>query len=308
MPRIAYIEWTPSPATQVVIAQADAICSSYQAQGYDLTLRQLYYQFVSRGLIPNKDTAYKRLGSIVNQARLAGLLDWDYITDRTRELVDLPHWDDPADVIRSAARGYHEALWAGQDRRVEVWIEKDALVGVIEAPCQTWDVPFFSCRGYTSQSEVWVAARRLEGYLDDGASEVVILHLGDHDPSGLDMTRDIEDRLRLFLGGDGYDEDALRIERLALNRDQVDRYSPPPNPTKLTDSRAGPYLARHGRSSWELDALEPTVIGALITAAIQEEVDEELYGEKLAAQEEARKVLTLASSRWRDVAAFLEQA
>lgn len=304
MPVIKYQDWEPSGPTQAIIAQADSICASYQAQGYDLTLRQLYYQFVSRGLIRNLQTEYKRLGSIVNQARLAGFLDWDYIVDRTRNVQELPSWGSPAQIIRSAANGYHEALWEDQERRVEVWIEKDALVGVIEGPCQEWDVPFFSCRGYTSQSEVWAAAQRLEGYLDE-AGEVAIIHLGDHDPSGIDMTRDIEDRLRLFLAGDGYDPAALRVNRIALNRDQVDRYNPPPNPAKLTDSRVGGYLLAHGSTSWELDALEPTVMGELIISAIQAELDLDLYEEKRQHQEEQREVLTAASSRWSEVADLL---
>ena len=159
--------------------------AEYAAQGYDLTLRQLYYQFVSRDLLPNRQSEYKRLGDIINDARLAGLVDWEAIVDRTRNIRALSHWSDPASIVKAAANSFAVDKWADQPKRVEVWIEKDALVGVFEPVCEELDVPLFSCRGYTSQSEVWGAAQRLEKYLM-ADQEVVILHIGDHDPSGLD--------------------------------------------------------------------------------------------------------------------------
>src|SRR4051794_29815064 len=123
MPREAYVPKTFTPAHQRLIDMADQICREYAAQGFDLTLRQLYYQFVARDVIANKQTEYKRLGSIINDARLAGLLDWDYIVDRTRNLRGLSHWENPHSVIRSAASGYRTERWADQPHRVEVWIE-----------------------------------------------------------------------------------------------------------------------------------------------------------------------------------------
>ena len=305
MPRIEYVPRVFSAASLRVIEQAEAICAAYQAQGFDLTLRQLYYQFVARGLIPNRDTEYKRLGAIINDARLAGLLDWEYIVDRTRSLRSLPHWSDPAHIIRDDAQVFNIDRWAGQEARVEVWIEKDALVGVIEGACQRNDVPFFSCRGYTSQSEVWGAAQRIGGY---DAERIVVIHLGDHDPSGIDMTRDIEDRLRLFLEGDGEDPDRLEVIRIALNMDQVRQYNPPPNPAKITDSRARGYIARHGGESWELDALEPQVLDALIESAIDANRDDEKWQEASELQQTHRRLLARVASRWNDVVAYLEGA
>jgi hypothetical protein len=144
---IAYRDKSFSRGSLAVIDTARQICAEYQRQGFDLTLRQLYYQFVARGFLANKDTEYKRLGNIINDARLAGLLDWDYIVDRTRNLRGLAHWDEPSSVIDSAAYSYRTDRWANQAHRVEVWIEKDALVGVITNACNRLDVPFFSCRG-----------------------------------------------------------------------------------------------------------------------------------------------------------------
>jgi hypothetical protein len=185
------------------VAMANTIIREYTKAGFDLTLRQLYYQFVARGYIKNKDTEYKRLGGIINDGRLAGMIDWDAITDRTRYLRQLSHWDKPEDVIRSAACSYRTRKWADQPERVEVWIEKDALIGVIQPVCESLDVPYFSCRGYVSQSEMWAAAQRIQAYYEmygRQSQRTTIIHLGDHDPSGIDMTRDIEDRISLFLG------------------------------------------------------------------------------------------------------------
>jgi hypothetical protein len=312
-------------ASRQIIREARAICQSYAAQGYDLTLRQLYYQFVARDLIANKQSEYNRLGTIINDARLAGLLDWDYIVDRTRELRGpgtrfMPHWDNPADIVESAARSFRMNKWSDQEYRVEVWIEKDALIGVLESACPDEDVAYFSCRGYTSQSEIWGAAQRLGRYISDG-QKVAILHLGDHDPSGIDMTRDIEDRLSMFIAQDVFGalpsedqdtyayevSDSLIVDRIALNMDQIQQYNPPPNPAKLTDSRANGYIARHGRSSWELDALEPTVLVNLIQNAVDSYRDSAKWHDALKHEESEREVLTAASERWTDVKTFLNE-
>lgn len=150
------------PAISVVIDQANEIIAAYAAQGFDLTLRQLYYQFVSRDRIANSDREYKRLGSVINDAQLAGLVDWDAITDRTRNVRAVSHWETPGAIIDSAAYSFRIDKWLLQPYRVEVWIEKDALAGVIERVCTDLDVPYFSCRGYTSQSEMWAAAHNVE--------------------------------------------------------------------------------------------------------------------------------------------------
>ncbi|WP_330349624.1 hypothetical protein [Streptomyces sp. NBC_00582] len=299
MPRRAYIEKNFSPASGALIAKADEICRAYAQQGFDLTLRQLYYQFVARDLLPNKQSEYKRLGAVVNDARLAGLLDWNYIVDRTRNLRSLPHWDTPQDVIQAAASGYRTERWAPQPYRVEVWIEKDALVGVIAGACERNDVSYFSCRGYTSQSELWGAAQRMIRYQDDGQKPVII-HLGDHDPSGVDMTRDIRARLALF-------EADVEVVRIALNMDQVRTFNPPPNPAKLTDSRAGGYIREHGRSSWELDALEPTLLDRLIEDEIDSWRDDRLWDQATQAMWREQELLEAVADQWTAVADMVSE-
>lgn len=302
----AFIARDFKPETLKIIKQANQIIADYQAQGFTLTLRQLYYQFVARALIANKQTEYKRLGMIINDARMAGLIDWDAIEDRTRNLRKLPFWDDPADIISSAVSSFKTDLWATQKMRCEVWIEKDALIGVVEPVCNEFRIPYFACRGYTSQSEAYAAAKRI-GVNDKADQGTMILHLGDHDPSGIDMTRDNRDRLKLFHGtGKGW-----RLVRLALNRDQIDQYNPPPNPLKeidgkLSDSRGIGYQAEHGDSSWELDALEPTVIDRLVRTAVNDILDKKAWKAAKAQEADMTAKLQLASDRWDDVAEFLE--
>jgi hypothetical protein len=224
MPRICYVRKKFTAAHRVVINQANEILEEYDDQGFVLTLRQLYYQFVARGLIANTQKEYKRLGSIINDARMAGEIDWYHLEDRTRKLEELEHFDDARDALKKLSGWYHIDMWKNQKFRPEVWIEKDALVGVIEGVCQENDVPYFSCRGYSSQSEMWRASIRIRLHQERNQTPFII-HLGDHDPSGIDMSRDIVDRLETF-GGE------LNFERVALNMDQVEKFDPPPNPPR----------------------------------------------------------------------------
>lgn len=296
MPKIFYKDYKPDPAGMKIILTADEICDEYMAQGFTLTLRQLYYQFVARGLIANKQTEYDRLGGLINRARLAGMIDWEAIEDRTRNLERLSTWDSPAGILDAVAQQFRFDPWDNQQQRVEVWIEKEALAGVIEPICNKYRVPFFACRGYVSQSESWRAARRLGGYIENGQT-CTIFHLGDHDPSGIDMTRDNKDRITDFIVsdlmdsmGDGVDEH-IDIIRLALNMDQVNKYKPPPNPAKFTDSRAADYVSKFGTSSWELDALEPRVIADLIEVNVLAMVDDEKWTASMLREERAKDYL-----------------
>jgi len=259
--RICYVPKEFKDEHLKLIAVSNAIIESYEAQGLSLTLRQLYYQMVTRNILANKDSEYKRLGSILSDARLAGLVSWGAIEDRTRYLRGLQTFNSIHEPLEAAAAAYRRDLWENQPIRPEVWIEKDALVGVIAGICNELRVDFFACRGYNSQSEQWRAGQRMADYFQRG-QRPIIFHLGDHDPSGIDMTRDNADRLSMFAGVQ------VQVVRLALNYNQVEQYRPPPNPTKMTDSRATDYIAQHGYSCWELDALEPSVISALIRDAV----------------------------------------
>lgn len=295
MPKIEYEQKNFSQRTLDVIAQAEAIIDEYQAQGFRLTLRQLYYQFVARTLIPNTDQSYKRLGNIISDARRAGMIDWDSIEDRTRQLRDIAHWDKPQSILQSARDAYHRDLWSTQVKRIEVWIEKDALIGVIDGICRQYDLPFFSCRGYVSDSEMWVGAMRSLRH-QKHQQDVIILHLGDHDPSGIDMTRDISDRLSLFM----YYRN-IEVRRIALTMEQIEELNPPPNPAKITDSRYEGYSALYGDESWELDALEPQYISGLIEEHVLSERDEDKWQLLLQEQEEERQQIDKVIEQWEEL-------
>jgi hypothetical protein len=302
MPRICYVPKKFGSEALSLIDHANAISREYAAAGYDLTLRQLYYQFVARAIIPNNMKSYKRLGGVVNDGRLAGLIDWNYINDRTRNLATLPHWTSPSNILEAVAQQYRIDKWKDQPVHVEVWVEKEALAGIVGQVCTDLDVPYFACRGYVSQSEQWHAARRFSAYIGAG-QEVLVLHLGDHDPSGIDMTRDNRDRLSMFIEHDKGMHAAARltVKRIALNMDQVEAYDPPPNPAKLTDSRVGPYIEEFGEESWELDALPPDVLAALIRSEI-EAVRNEFQWEMDRAEEELDKSrLQYVADNWEEL-------
>lgn len=301
MPKIAYQEQKFSAGSLAIIAQADAICRSYAAQGFTLSLRQLYYQFVSRDLLPNKQSEYKRLGSIIGDARMAGLLDWRWLEDRGRNVEELTHWSSPRAILRAVGDQYREEKWNRQPKRPIVLIEKDALSGVFGPVCDRLDVPLFACKGYASLSSLWQLGHdRLRRYLEHNSQDPVILQFGDHDPSGIDMTRDIGARLATFVGDD------VEVRRLALNFDQIDQYDPPPNPAKTTDSRYVTYVDMYGDESWELDALEPTVLADLVEQTVLSLRDEDLWQE--AEEEEAieRERLMKLAMRWDEVSELVE--
>lgn len=293
MPKICYQEINFRQASLDLINYANKIIAEYQRKGYDLTLRQVYYQLVARDVIPNNEKSYKNLGDLISNGRLSGLIDWHAITDRTRNLAKNSHWDSPADIIETCASQFAVDKWEGQESYVEVWVEKDALKGIVGQICSRMDVPYFSCRGYVSQSEMWVAAQRLKRYSD---KELHIIHLGDHDPSGKDMSRDIYDRLSLFGA-------RTQFTRIALNMNQIEEYAPPPNPTKLTDSRANGYIEEFGNECWELDALKPEVIEELIRKEVSQYCDLELFEEMKSKERKSRELLTTVSENWEDIVA-----
>lgn len=294
----------------VLIEMANTIVGEYVEQGFMLTLRQLYYQMVARDLIENTVNSYKRLGSIINDARLAGLVDWSVLEDRTRNLQGQPHWDDPADIIESAARSFALDKWKHQDTRPEIWIEKEALAGVVERVARDNDLSYLSCRGYMSASEMYEAARRIRHRRATAGQNTVIIYLGDHDPSGLDMSEnDIPGRFKTFF--DGWNRGGLfnvrpfEIQRIALNWDQIETFNPPPNPAKETDSRFAAYEQTFGDQSWELDALDPATLIGIIQEAVDEFKDQARYDTVKDKEDADRLLLTKTSERWEEVTEFL---
>lgn len=275
-----------------LVVQIGQITEDYEGRGIPMSLRQLYYQMVARNWIANRQSEYDRLGGVVSDARLAGLISWTAIEDRNRGLMGLRCWDGPKDAVKSVIDDYRIDKWANQPIRPEVWVEKAALEGVVGTICNKLQVDFFSCRGYNSQSEQWRAGRRFADYYRRGQKPIVF-HLGDHDPSGIDMTRDNRDRLSMFAGVE------VQVVRLALNMPQIEELKPPPNPTKVSDSRAQGYISKYGNECWELDALSPEYIYRLIEDAVLRVRDQALWDETTAQEAADIRVLEMTHEELR---------
>jgi hypothetical protein len=296
--KIKYIDRKFKGKSLKIIDDANAIIEEYNEDGYDLTLRQLYYQFISLDLFPdsyidpetnskNHEKSYKRFGNIISNARLAGLIDWSSIRDRTRMINSYSSWESIPEIIESAQYAYCVDRWRDQKEMVEVWVEKDALIDVMEKACERYEVPHFACRGYVSQSAMWGASQRINNY--DKMTN--ILYLGDHDPSGIDMIRDINDRLSLF---GAY----FCLFPVALNMDQVKKYNLPPNPTKVKDKRSMSYIEEYGEECWELDAIKPDILVNLIRKNIEKYIDFEILDKVMKIQKRERNKIKEISKKF----------
>jgi hypothetical protein len=235
-----------------LVQQISKIAADFNKQGYEITLRQMYYQLVSKNIIPNNDGEYEKVGDIVGKARIAGLLDWDIIVDRIRHIFSFNHWENPGEIIRYFSHSYHIDTRIDQPIYVEIWCEKDALASVLEPICERHDVPLFICRGYPSITAKHDAAERLK---QQEHQNPTVIYLGDHDPSGLDIPRELRESFDMF--GCFF----VEIRRIALTMTQIEQYSLPPNPAKRSDQ------------SWELDALTPDVLSELVDDEIKELTD-----------------------------------
>jgi hypothetical protein len=283
-------------AHEWVVRQANKIIEELREKGYSpLTLRQIHYQFVSRDLYENTQANYKRLGNILDAARKAGLVDWDAIADRTRYLDRIAVWTSPEDGVKGLHEQFKLDPWEEQPtlRHIEVWVEKDAAIGIVEPTCNALRIPFFSCRGYTSSSGLYEAGKRLASYQEAGY-ETLVLYLGDHDPSGVQMTDVSNDRVQMYSRRD------IEFRRIALTLDQVAEFNPPPNFVKETDSRTKWYTDKfETEDCWELDALDPEVVDKVIRAHVEPLIDAEAWTKTLETEEEHRATLAEIISDWK---------
>lgn len=295
--------------SRALLTHIIGIITDYERDGFDLSVRQLFYQLVSKNLIPNSMKEYKAISSLVTDARLAGQVDWDSIADRGRRSLRSRHWSNPGEMAREMAKSFKIDKWADQPCYVEVFVEKQALEGVLIPVCSELDVTFTANKGYSSASSFYSAAKRFRWRHDQGKN-LHVLYLGDHDPSGLDMTRDIEERVPL-LAGDPQEDGGpgaipMKINRLALNINQVREFNPPENPAKMQDSRAPGYVAKFGESSWELDAVEPRTLAGLVRKAVLKLRDEDKWSAACKREEEMREELTLFADEGRDLKALFK--
>jgi calcineurin-like phosphoesterase family protein len=305
------------------IRQMQEILEEYEDQ--KLTARQLYYQHVARGLLENTERNYKMITNLLTDARYAGMVDWDSIEDRGREPISPSQFDGLGELVDVALRSYRLPRWNGQRFHVELWVEKQALAGVLAPIARKYHVTLMINKGYSSASamkesadrireaqgandgnfEAWQASFNAVGqriieeqgedslenklhmqrgvnWINQHTRGAVIFYLGDHDPSGEDMVRDIHDRLKEF------NVWRLEVVKLALTMEQINQFNPPPNPAKITDSRARAYIEKHGEHSWELDALPPRELNRIVEAAFKSVVDRKKM-DAVIAQEESDK-------------------
>lgn len=319
------------PDSRTRIQQMSDIIDEYQQQNLTLTARQLYYQCVSRDIIDNTPAEYKKLTALLTDARYAGLIDWDAIEDRGREPNTPSEWSDIEALVASALRAYRLPRWEGQHTYVELWVEKQALAGVLEPLASEAHATLMVNKGYSSASAMKQSADRIKqavildqerwDEIDEELTEQieelgkespeykklqrergeelvtkcvlkpVILYLGDHDPSGEDMVRDIADRLKEF------GVPRLVVEKIGLTIAQVKQYNPPPNPAKITDSRAEAYIAKFGPHSWEVDALPPQVLTQLVRRAFAKYVDKAKVEAIKAQEAEDKEALRKAAAK-----------
>ncbi len=251
----------------ILLEKIEEILEEYDMRGIRVTLRQLYYQLVARDVIPNRMKEYAKLSGVLTTARYIGRIDWEAIEDRTRKPKIPITFKDTAELIHYAKVWYELDRWEDQEYYIELWTEKDAISSVISPITKSYQVPVSVNRGYSSASAMYDSAQR---FLREDDKTKILLYLGDHDPSGLDMDRDIQDRLNEF----GCD---VKVIRIGLTQAQIKQYSPPPNPAKITDPRAKDYILLHGNTSWEVDALRPEVLQELIKVSILKYLDLDKY-------------------------------
>ncbi len=285
MPLIRYADLRLHSASKLLVERATEIVAHYASLNIAMTLRALYYQFVRRNWIPNSDKSYKNFGHTLSEARKGGFFDWDAIVDQHRPRLMPTHYKDLRDKIESSIGFYKLNRWAGQANHVVVVIEKDAQTAVFAPVCDDLHVPLFVNKGYGSSTVLWELAEYLKCFPE--CDNVVVLYFGDHDPSGVDMTRDLSARLDLFQVSDSVN---LTVTRVALTIEQVRQYKCPPNPVMLKpkpgktrfDNRAQAYVAKYGKQCWEMDALPPEVMRELLVESVEAYLDKDLFSKVVA--------------------------
>jgi hypothetical protein len=261
----------------------NSIIEEYTNENLVLTLRQLFYQLVTREIIPNTGKEYKKLSPLLTKGRMAGIVDWEAIEDRTR-VPYLPYWlRDIADALDDTAKQYRLDRQKGQKNYLELWIEKDALSGVLKSITSYYHINLMVNRGFSSTTAMHDAYERISEQENLG-KEAIILYLGDHDPSGLFMVQDIKNRLNEF----GVDPE---IKAIGLTMEQVKKYNPPPNTAKEKDPRAKEYIREFGHVSWEVDALNPKILNVLVKKNIEARMDTELFKQQLTQEEQDKEKL-----------------
>lgn len=287
-------DWRPQAKTLQMLKDLEHVIQDFKERGfYPLSLRQIYYQAVARGYIENSENSYNNMGYIVRRAREAGIWDWDTIEDRNRNLIENTHFDDPQERIMYAAYNYAIDKRATQPIYIECWVEKAALIGVLEPVARKYDVPCFACRGFVSSTANHEAADRFKAQAH--RRRRIIVYAGDYDPCGFSIHESVSDRQKMF----GADVELIRI---GLTKEQIKQYNPPPAPVKEKDTRAKGFVKEHGEQVWELDALDPQVIADLYAEQIEALTDQSLYNEAQQREQREQEQLFSLYRNWGRIA------
>jgi len=244
-----------------------------------MTVRQVYYQAVSRALCDKTEAAYDAVGRALLVARRDGRLPYCTIADSTRWMRKPATYDNLDAALLECARTYRRALWNEQTAYVEVWLEKDALSGVLVPVTDKYDVPLMTVRGYASESFLASAAEVIAAV----GKPTYLYYFGDHDPSGVDIPVVVERRLRAMAPGADF-----HFECVAVTQAQIDR-----RPTKKSDSRARKFIGE----SVEVDAIPPADLRGLVEACIKQHLDPEVYGNTLIIEDAERATARLLTDR-----------
>ncbi len=253
-----------------------------------LTVRQIYYQIVSKHLVQNILSQYQKVSKVLVEARHNGEVDWEAIEDRTRnakggdETEETPeeHFETAKNYLKNCWEYYRLPMWKNQPIYLEVWYEKQALEGLFDSITSRYNVVQLAIRGYSSHTMGYELEQRL-AEVEEGR-EIHIVYFGDFDPSGMDIYRFIQDLCERF----GL---VIKFERIAITPEQIKKYNIPPMIAKKSDSRYTGFVAEYGKDVVELDALRPDVLQQLIKEAITSRFDWNIYEEVKKEQEAKRK-------------------
>jgi hypothetical protein len=243
------------------------------------TVRQVFYQASVRGLVDKTEQSYKLICRLLVDMRRDHDLPFDWIADSTRWQRKPSTHSSLAAMLNRSQQTYRRALWDDQDAYVEIWLEKEALAGVLYGTTYDWDVPLMVTKGYPSVSFLYSAAEQIASV----EKPTFIYYFGDHDPSGCDIDRFVEQELRRYAPAAD-----ITFERVAVLREQIQQLSLPTRPTKRTDSRARNFDG----ASVEVDAIHPEVLRGICEECITEHVDDEVLQRTQSIEEAERETLS----------------
>ncbi len=244
-----------------------------------MTVRQLFYRLVSRGVIPKTDAAYKNIVvRLLTEMRKEGRIPYRWIADSTRWMRKPTTYSGLQAAARATVEAYRRSVWDSQNCYVEIWLEKDALAGVLVDVTSSWDVPLMVTRGYSSLSFLHSAAETIAAV----GKPAHIYYLGDMDPSGMDIPRKVEQTLRELAP-----KAVIHFQRVAVTQEQVETMGLPTRPTKSTDSRAKDWVG----GSVEVDSIPPAELKALVSRLITQHVDQAEWEQLRRIETEERRAL-----------------